>query len=164
MSACRRHSCRDMRALCASIREAEACSICILIALSFARTSLLTWELSSLVLGCVSSLGGTTLRCPFDRLGIESAVSSSLWPLLHIMVLDMLASLMSVVTALVSSNWRSMELRNTVGFVGGLGASICRSIGGCDFVSTFTDSCGRQLFQICVNWWTALIPGSVGSN
>jgi hypothetical protein len=85
MSACPRHSCRDMRALCASVRGAEACSACILITSSLTRMSLLTWELSSLILGCVSSLSGTTLHCPFDRLGIESTVSSSSWPSLYVM-------------------------------------------------------------------------------
>jgi hypothetical protein len=94
--------------------------------------SLLTWELSSLVLGCVSLLGRTTLHCPFDRLGIKSTVSSSLWPLLYVMVLIMLASSLSAIAALVSSNWRSVELRNVIGFVGSLGASICRSVGGLD--------------------------------
>jgi hypothetical protein len=164
MLACPRHLCRDMRARCASVRGAEACSTCILIASSFARMTLLTWELSSLVLGCVSLLSGTTLRCPFDRLGIESTVSTSSWPSLYVMVLIMLASLLSAITALLSSNWRSMELRNVIGFVGCLGASIGRSIGGRDFVLTLTDSCWRQSFQICVNWCMALIPGSVGSN
>jgi hypothetical protein len=57
-----------------------------------------------------------------------------------------------------------MELRNA-GLVGGLGASIFRSVGGRDLVSTFTDLCGvRQSFQTCMNWCAALIPGLVGSN
>jgi hypothetical protein len=165
MSACPRCSCRDMRAFCTSIKGAEACSACILIVSSFGRTSLLTWELSSLISGCVSLLGETTLRCPLNRLGIESMVSSSLWPSLYVMVLVILALwLLPAVAVLVLSNWRSMELMNAIGFVGGLGASICRSVGGWDFVSTFTDWCGRQSFQICVNWCAALIPGLVGSN
>jgi hypothetical protein len=164
MSACPRHSCRDMRALCASVRGAEACSTCILIALSFTRMSLLTWELSSLISGCVSLPSRTTLHCPLNRLGIESAVSSSSWPLLYVMVLVMLALSLSAIAVLVSSNWRSMELRNAIGFVGGLGASIHRSVGGLDLVSTFLDSRGRQSFQTCVNWCAALIPGLVGSN